>query len=179
PVETFSKGMRQKLAIARALVHDPAVLFLDEPTANLDPEAAKIVRDTILELRHEKRTIVLNTHNLGEAQRVCDRVGILRTRLLLVGSVRDLQARLPARRTVVRLERVTPELLTAVRERLGSRPMEVAGDELRIEAIDPDRENPEIAEAVLAAGGRIRSISHAEPSLEEVYLRLINEGAAT
>jgi hypothetical protein len=61
---TFSKGMKQKLAIARALIHDPKVLFLDEPTANLDPEASKMVRDFILELKEEKRTIFLNTHNL-------------------------------------------------------------------------------------------------------------------
>ena len=76
---TFSKGMKQKLAIARALVHDPQVLFMDEPTANLDPESAKTVRDFVLELKKEKRTIFLNTHNLDEAQRVCDRIAILNT----------------------------------------------------------------------------------------------------
>jgi ABC-2 type transport system ATP-binding protein len=74
---TFSKGMRQKLAIARALIHDPQVLFMDEPTANLDPESAKTVRDFILDLKKEGRTIFLNTHNLDEAQRVCDKIGIL------------------------------------------------------------------------------------------------------
>ncbi|HMF30977.1 MAG TPA: ABC transporter ATP-binding protein, partial [Candidatus Lokiarchaeia archaeon] len=77
---TFSKGMKQKLAIARALIHDPKVLFLDEPTASLDPEATKMVRDTILELKAEKRTIFLNTHMLDEADRICDRVGILKTK---------------------------------------------------------------------------------------------------
>ncbi len=78
---TFSKGMKQKLAIARALIHDPQVLFLDEPTASLDPEASKTVRDFILELKKEKRTIFLNTHLLDEAQKICDRVGILKTKL--------------------------------------------------------------------------------------------------
>ena len=73
-VGTFSKGMKQKLAIACALIHDPQVLFMDEPTANLDPEAAKTVRDFILDLKKEKRTIFLNTHNLDEAQRICDRI---------------------------------------------------------------------------------------------------------
>lgn len=81
---TFSKGMKQKLAIARALIHDPKVLFLDEPTANLDPEASKTVRDFILELKKEKRTIFLNTHLLDEAERICDRVGVLKTKLLAV-----------------------------------------------------------------------------------------------
>ena len=87
PMATFSKGMKQKVAIARTLVHDPILLFLDEPTANLDPEAAKTVRDVILELKKEKRTIFLNTHHLDEAQRICDRVGILRTQLLTIGTV--------------------------------------------------------------------------------------------
>ena len=77
-VGTFSKGTKQKIAIARALIHDPQVLFLDEPTANLDPEAAKTVRDFILELKKEKRTIFLNTHNLDEAERLCDRIAILK-----------------------------------------------------------------------------------------------------
>jgi ABC-2 type transport system ATP-binding protein len=88
---TFSKGMKQKLAIARALIHDPKVLFLDEPTANLDPEASKMVRDFILELKKEKRTIFLNTHLLEEAERICDRVGILKTGLLAVGSPETLR----------------------------------------------------------------------------------------
>ena len=83
PVSTFSKGMKQKVAIARTLVHDPILLFLDEPTANLDPEASKMVRDVILELKKEKRTIFLNTHNLDEAQR------ILRPRRNLADPARD------------------------------------------------------------------------------------------
>ena len=177
PVETFSKGMKQKLALARALVHDPVLLFLDEPTANLDPEAAKMVREILLELRKEKRTIFLNTHNLDEAQRVCDRVGILRTKLLTIGSPSELRSRLHATRTVVRLERASEELAAAVRARLGTRKVEVSGNELIVEVVDPDRENPEIAEAVIAAGGRIRELSQPGPSLEEVYLRTLHEEA--
>ena len=84
-VRTFSKGMQQRLALARALIHDPPVLFLDEPTANLDPEGAKTVRDFLIELSDDKRTILLNTHQLAEAERVCDRVGILANRLIAVG----------------------------------------------------------------------------------------------
>ncbi len=177
-VETFSKGMKQKLAIARTLVHDPVLLFLDEPTANLDPEAAKMVRETILALRRERRTIFLNTHNLDEAQRVCDRVGILRTRLLTVGSPRELEAGLHGRRTVVRLERATETLARAVQDRIGPRPVEVSGDRLLIDVEDPDRENPEIAAAIVAAGGRILELTQPSASLEEVYLKLVHEGAA-
>jgi ABC-2 type transport system ATP-binding protein len=177
PVETFSKGMKQKLAIARALVHDPILLFLDEPTANLDPEAAKMVRDTILELRNAKRTIFLNTHNLDEAQRVCDRVGVLRTRLLTVGSPRDLESELFGRHTVVRLERCSEELAQAVRSRLGSRRVEIRGNALVVEVEDAARENPEIADAVVAAGGRILELSQPAASLEDVYLKLMRESA--
>ena len=79
---TFSKGMRQKLAIARALLHDPSVVFLDEPTAALDPEAAFIVREAIETLRKAGRTIVLATHNLDEADRLCDRIAFIRGGLL-------------------------------------------------------------------------------------------------
>ena len=176
PVATFSKGMKQKVAVARTLVHDPILLFLDEPTANLDPEAAKMVRDVILELKKEKRTIFLNTHHLDEAQRVCDRVGILRTRLLTVGSVDALRAGSTGKRTKVRLEQASETLAAAVRDKLGGRQVQVSGDQLIVSVDNPDRENPEIAEAVVAAGGRIRELSQLSPSLEEVYLRLIHEG---
>jgi ABC-2 type transport system ATP-binding protein len=88
---SFSKGMKQKLALARALVHEPKLLFMDEPTANLDPESAKTVRDFILEVKKQGGTIFLNTHNLDEAQRVCDRIGIIKTRLLRVGTPEQLR----------------------------------------------------------------------------------------
>ena len=83
---TFSKGMKQKLAIARALLHDPSVVFLDEPTAALDPEAAFIVREAIETLRRAGRTIVLATHNLDEADRLCDRIAFVRGGLVRVDS---------------------------------------------------------------------------------------------
>jgi len=127
PAGTLSKGMKQKVAIARALVHDPEVLFMDEPTANLDPESAKTVREFILQLKKEKKTIFLNTHNLDEAQRICDRVGILRTKLITVGSPSELRSKLHASHTVVRLEKATEGIAAAVRARLGSRNVEVSG----------------------------------------------------
>lgn len=175
-VGSFSKGMKQKVAIARALVHDPVLLFLDEPTANLDPEAAKTVREIILELKKEGRTILLNTHNLDEAQRICDRVGILRTRLLTVGAPRALEETLWGQRTLVRVERLSDDLLARVRARLAPRRVEVSGDALVVEVRDPAVDNPEIAEAVIASGGRLRELAPLSPSLEDVYLRLVREG---
>jgi ABC-2 type transport system ATP-binding protein len=178
PVSTYSKGMKQKVAIARALVHDPILLFLDEPTANLDPEAAKMVRDVILELKKENRTIFLNTHNLDEAQRICDRVGILRTRLLTVGSVETLRSGFSRKRTAVRLQRASEELVAAVKQKLHKEGVELSGDRLLVDVEDPARENPEITEAVVAAGGRVIELSQVSPSLEEVYLKLVHEEKA-
>ena len=112
---TFSKGMKQKLAIARALIHEPRVLFLDEPTANLDPESSKTVRDFILDLKKEKRTIFINTHNLDEAEKICDRVGILKTTLVAVGATKQLVESLWGRRTVIQLAKVDDAIVSAVR----------------------------------------------------------------
>ncbi len=169
---TFSKGMRQKLAIARALIHDPKVLLLDEPTANLDPEAAKTVRDFILELKREKRTILLNTHNLDEAQRICDRIGILKTRLVAVDTPRNLERSLWGRQTEVRLAQVTDAIVAAVKK-LQPKSVTVESDRLVIELDDPDTETPAIVEAILAAGGRIQSVSELARSLEDAYLKLV------
>jgi ABC-2 type transport system ATP-binding protein len=179
PLGTFSKGMKQKVALARTLVHDPVLLLLDEPTANLDPEAAKMVRDVILELKKERRTIFLNTHHLDEAQRICDRVGILRTRLITVGSVDQLRFGDVGQKTVVRLEVVSEGLAHAVRTRLAPRRVEVSGNELIVDVEDPNRENPEIANAVIAAGGRILQISPLSSSLEDVYLKLVHDAEAS
>ncbi len=99
----FSKGMRQKLAIARALLHEPALVFLDEPTAGLDPEAARTVRDFIKELRAEGRTIFLTTHNLPEADELCDLIAVFRSRLLRLDTPANLRAGLFGRGTLLRL----------------------------------------------------------------------------
>ena len=175
-VATFSKGMKQKVAIARALVHDPVLLFLDEPTANLDPEAAKTVRDFILELKREKRTIFLNTHHLDEAERICDRVGILRTELLSVGSPSELKSQIWGSRTRVRVAPLTDGIVAAIRTRLPGRDVQVEGDSILVTVQKPDEDNPSIAEAVLSAGGRLLELTQVSASLEDVYLKLVREG---
>ncbi|MFA5572905.1 MAG: ATP-binding cassette domain-containing protein [Candidatus Bathyarchaeia archaeon] len=169
---TFSKGMKQKLAIARALIHDPQVLFLDEPTANLDPEASKIVRDFIIALKKEKKTIFLNTHMLDEADKICDRVGIMKTKLIAVGTPEELRESLFARTTIVQLEKVSEEIIRAVRK-LGIDKVEVANNRILISVKDSNKENPDIVHAIDATGGRIQSVSQSNPALEEVYLKLI------
>jgi ABC-2 type transport system ATP-binding protein len=170
---TFSKGMKQKLAIARALIHDPQVLFLDEPTANLDPESSKTVRDFILELKKERRTIFINTHNLVEVQRICDRIGILKTRLVAVGATRELLGSLWGRKTVIELAQVNDAVMAAVK-RLTSKVV-LDGNRLVVDVGDPAAENPGIVDAIVAAGGRVQFVTELLPSLEEVYLRLVRE----
>ena len=169
---TFSKGMKQKLAIARALIHDPEVLFLDEPTANLDPEASKTVRDFILELKKEKRTIFLNTHLLDEAQRICDRVAILKTRLITTGSPQELRQSLSGRTVRVQLQRVDDSIVSSVRK-MGYQIGEVTANSLTISIKDPETENPGILRSIQGAGGNVVFVSEVGSSLEDVYLKLV------
>jgi ABC-2 type transport system ATP-binding protein len=173
-VGTFSKGMKQKLAIARSLIHDPRILFMDEPTANLDPESSKTVRDFILDLKKEKKTIFLNTHNLDEAQRICDKIGILNTKLMAVGTPAELERSVRGRSTVIQLEQVNDAILTALKElSLGS--VTVDGSRLTIEVVNPEKENPVIVEAIGRAGGRVQSVTVVGSSLEDAYLKLVRE----
>jgi len=169
---TFSKGMKQKLAIARALIHDPQILFLDEPTANLDPEASKMVRDFILELKKEDRTIFLNTHLLSEAEKICDKIGIIKTKLLAVDTPEKLIQSLGSKKTVIQLEMVNDAIVQAVRK-LESRKVEVARNKLVIEVNDPIKENPDILNAVIAAGGRVQLVSEVSPTLEDAYIKFV------
>lgn len=174
-VATFSKGMRQKIVIARALIHDPLVLFLDEPTAGLDPEAAKTVRDFILELRKERRTIFLNTHNLDEAGRVCDRIGIIRTKLIAVGTPNELSDKLWKKNTVVNLVALEDHVVEAVKRLDLVQNVRTSNNSLICEVDNPEEANPYIVEAIVKAGGRVRSVVELQRSLEEVYLKLIKE----
>jgi ABC-2 type transport system ATP-binding protein len=170
----FSKGMKQKLAIARALIHDPQILFMDEPTANLDPESAKTVRDFILELKKEKKTMFLNTHNLDEAQRICDRIGILNTKLMSVGTPEELERSVHGTRTVIRLRRVNDAILDALK-RIPVRNLTREDGELTVEVVDPEEENPAMVHAIDAAGGDIVSVSVVGSTLEDAYLKLVRE----
>ncbi len=171
---TFSKGMKQKLAIARALIHDPQVLFMDEPTANLDPESAKTVRDFILELKEEKRTIFLNTHNLDEAQRTCDKIAILNTRLMASGTPGELERLVGSRKVVVQVEQLNNSMLGAIRQWLPGK-VSVDGTKIAVEVPDPDGQVPDIIEAVVKSGGRIRSAGVVGSTLEDTYLKLVRE----
>ena len=171
---SFSKGMKQKLALARALIHEPKILFMDEPTANLDPESAKTVRDFIIELKKQGRTIFLNTHNLDEAQRVCDRIGIIKKTLLTIGTPEQLRESLSKPKTVIRLAQVTDSILSTLRKVIPNK-IEVSDKKLLIDVTDPDKENPAIIAAITSTGGQVREVTQIVPSLEDVYLQIVKE----
>ena len=171
---TFSKGMKQKLAIARALIHDPEILFMDEPTANLDPEAAKAVREFILDLKKEKKTIFINTHNLDEAQRICDRIGILNTRLIAVGTPEELERSIHGRKTEIQLRQVNDAILDSLK-RLQAKNIVKEDNKLTVDVANPAKENPEMINAIVAAGGCIETVTVTSSSLEEAYLKLVRE----
>jgi ABC-2 type transport system ATP-binding protein len=171
---SFSKGRKQKLALARALVHEPKILFMDEPTANLDPESAKTVRDFILEIKKQGRTIFLNTHNLDEAQRICDRIGILKTKLLTIGNPEQLRESLARPKTEIRLAQVNETLVSELRKLIPNK-IEVSGNKLIIDVTDPDKENPTIIAAITSNGGQVREVTQLVPTLEDVYLEIVKE----
>ncbi len=170
---TFSKGMKQKLAIARALIHDPQVLFLDEPTANLDPESSKTVRDFILQLKKEKNaTIFLNTHNLDEAQRICDKIGIFNTKLRATGAPQELEESVWGNKTVIQLEQVTIKILEAL-DKLSLKNRTIDNNKLTIDVNDPEKENPVIVDAIVGAGGQVQYVTRLSPTLEDAYLKFV------
>ncbi len=178
PTATFSKGMKQKLAIARALLHEPKVLFLDEPTAALDPESARLVRDFISELRREGRTIFLCTHNLDEADRLCDRIAVFKTRLLVVDTPERLRQQMFGRKVVFHLRNLDEAMLSKVSELPFVSEARMVDGRLLVTLDDPEKRNPEIVRQLVMEGAEIQFVGELRYSLEEVYLRLVrNDGA--
>lgn len=175
-VGSFSKGMRQKLAIARSLLHDPQIVFLDEPTSGLDPAAARIVRDFIRDLRSEGRTIFLTTHNLTEADELCDLIGIFRARLLRLDTPAHLRAELFGRATLLRFAG-EPQLWQALVAGLPFvQAAEVQDAALLVRLRDGEADNPALVRALVQAGADLQFVEPARYSLEDVYLELIGAG---
>jgi ABC-2 type transport system ATP-binding protein len=167
--------MRQKVALARALIHDPQILFLDEPTASLDPLSAKVIRELILALKARARTVVICTHNLFEAEQMCDRVGIMsRGRLITVDTPSQIKQTIRHREIVYTLAEVTEAVWEALRHDF-IKAKRRNGNKLILSLEHPEIESPHIVDALVQAGGRIIFITEQGPSLEEVYLRLTQE----
>ncbi|MFC2078718.1 ABC transporter ATP-binding protein [Candidatus Bipolaricaulota bacterium] len=175
---SFSKGMRQKLALARALLHEPEVLFLDEPTAGLDPEAAKTVRELIESLRSEERTIFLCTHNLDEADRLCDRIALFNSRLLTIGNPQSLKNEMYGRRTVVHMANPRPGIEEALNLAFITK-TEWVDDRLLVSLSDPATENPPLVRRLVELGAEVQFVSELKVSLEDLYLDLMEDNHAS
>jgi len=175
-VATFSKGMKQKLAIARALVHKPPVLFLDEPTAGLDPESSKEVRDLMEVLsRREKHTILLCTHHLEDAERLCSRVMIInKGKSVIVGTPDELRDRIAGKPTVrINLRKFNSKIIEATKRVRHVERVDVdnSASNLSVVLEDVSEGTPEVVKSIVDAGGRVLSVYVLRPSLEEAYLK--------
>lgn len=171
--------MRQRLGLARSLLHEPPVLFLDEPTSGLDPEAAAEVRSLIAELRGQGRAILLCTHNLEEAEALSDRLGIFRGRLFAEGTADQLREQAFRPEVLVRFRdpETTPSQLACARRVegvLGGR-VEDYGLVLSVEA--PHDVLPSLARALVAGGAELVYLGEHRRSLEEVYLHMLDHNA--
>jgi ABC-2 type transport system ATP-binding protein len=172
---SLSKGMRQKLAIARSMLHEPKVIFLDEPTSALDPEAAKLVRDFVEELKGEGRTIFLCTHNLDEADRLCDRIAVFKTHLRVVDSPRHLRTQLFGRQVVFHLANDPQPFLEPLGRMDGVRAAEVLEGRLVARMDEPELKNPAVIRELVALGAEVQFVGEVSHSLEDIYLQLMKE----
>jgi ABC-2 type transport system ATP-binding protein len=151
------------------------LLFLDEPTAALDPEAARTVRDFIGEIKEAGRTIFLCTHNLDEADRLADRIGVINQKLIQVDSPANLHRSLYGRRVIVQLVAVTEPVRTAVKRLPFVKDVQQVDNALVISLDKPEEQNPIIVERIVAAGGAVQFINEQRHSLEDIYFALIEE----
>jgi len=177
-VGTFSKGMKQRLALARALVHEPRVLLLDEPTAGLDPEAARDLRTVILEFKREGRAVLLSTHNLTEAEDLSDRIAVLRTRLVAVDAPDALRAAREARVVRVTATAWEPGVVRAIEEEEYVLSVSV-GEEgiVQFRLADPVQGRPRLVASLVEHGVDVLEVVEETRSLEDVYLDLVREEA--
>ncbi|MCS7252231.1 MAG: heme ABC exporter ATP-binding protein CcmA [Thermoflexus sp.] len=176
PVATFSKGMRQRLALARAMIHDPPILLLDEPTAGLDPEAALEVRELLRMLKGHGRTILLCTHDLEEAERLGDRVAILRTHLLALDTPDRLRTQRFGVVVAIQIDGEPEPYLIRIQGQPGVIQAAIRNGRLEIQVTDLRTVTPHLVRRLVEAGAPILSVTPVKASLEELYLQIVREG---
>jgi len=170
----LSKGLKQRVALARTLLHRPDIVLLDEPTSGLDPESARDVRELILRLRGERRAVLISTHNLDEVERVADRVAVLRARLIALDTPAALRARLFGSRVLVRLAGPAAPFADVLKPAFAD--VRTEDRTLSIAVSDVERATPGIVRALVQSGADVVSVVADEAPLEEVYLRLLQKG---
>lgn len=176
---TLSKGLKQKVALARALLHDPPIVLLDEPTAGLDPAMARAVREWVAAMREEGRAVILSTHNLAEAERLADRVAVLRQRLIAFDTPAALRGRFSGHRVRIRLAGAAQDLseaggrLSDAARQAGAVGVTLEPDGLVCDVEDPARDTPRLIRRLVEAGAAIRAVVEEATPLEDVYLALV------
>ncbi len=171
----YSKGMRQKVGLIRAMLHDPAVLLLDEPTSAMDPHSAKLVRDAIRELRDDERTIILCTHNLPEAESLADRIAIIKQGTIVAqGTVSTLKEQLLGQPQLeLQIDRSFNGEVTELENLVAVE--WVRGNKIRYRTPDPQQTNPQLVRRLTGLGLGVVSLYEVTQSLEDVYLRVVEE----
>jgi ABC-2 type transport system ATP-binding protein len=169
----LSKGLKQRVALARSLLHDPRIAMLDEPTSGLDPASAREVRDLILELRAQGRTVLLCTHNLDEVERVADRVAVLSRRLIAIGTPGSLRQKLFAPRVRIVLTQAAEPFAVALRT-AGASDIRVDGVVMSVGVANTPLTIPDVVRRLVEAGAGVESVMPEEPPLEDVYLKLLH-----
>ncbi len=175
-VETFSKGMKQRLALARTLIHDPPIIFLDEPTSGLDPESAKMVRDKISQMAREvRKTVFLCTHNLVEAEELCSRVAIIKSgKIIMIGSPDTLASDVAKPHTYkVHLKGLPGEIAYSVQKLKFVMDLRTEGRTMEVDITNPEENAPDLVETIVAAGGRISEFRRETRTLEDIYLEAV------
>ena len=175
-VGTWSRGMKQKLAVARALLHHPPLVFLDEPTAGFDPIAAAALREDLASLvAREGVTVFLNTHNLTEAEKLCAQVGVIRQgKLVTVGTPDDLRARTGGPMAEIVGHGFTEQMLATLRERPEVAHAEVHNNHLLLELRGESKMGP-LVRLLVQAGAEVEEVRRGKASLEDVFLTLMEE----
>jgi ABC-2 type transport system ATP-binding protein len=176
PIGRWSRGMKQKLAVARTLMHHPELVFLDEPTAGLDPVASATLRDDLASLvAQEGVTIFLTTHNLAEAEKLCTQVGVIsHGKLLALGSPADLRSRTAAPRLYITGQGITEALIDSLRSLPLIKRIQQRNGELVLDLNDVTRSH-EIATRLVQAGVKLDEIRKEKADLEEIFLQLVDE----
>jgi ABC-2 type transport system ATP-binding protein len=170
---SLSKGLRQRAGLARALLNDPHVLFLDEPTSGLDPESTGEVRELVDGLRERGTTVFLTTHRLEEAERVCDRVAVLNTKLVALGTPLELRLQLFPTALDVKLTAPLPDAAAFFGSIAGVKTWAAENGSYVVEVADAASVAPELARALVKAGAGIVRLAEVRHTLEDVYMELI------